>query len=227
MKVILVLMCFLLAGSGFIHSEHNRRGSKGQSLGMAMSGDIANGLEYKVVVDYIAAKDVFWCQSHAVVPFTYTHASRKTFEYYPTIANNRHSIDLSLNELSWDKGCRYRPVRVSLLFLNQDMVSRHRNTLLIDPGYNQVNLSHMQNADAPGSINRELSATCFDPVHAQADDPDMDWYCRSGPKVNLAQGYDFNSREQLVLQLDLHRISHAEYRSSCFFWGMRNAEKCQ
>ena len=227
MKKWFVLMCILSAVTGFIYLEHNRQGSEDRSHSLTMSGDIANGLEYTVVVDYIATKDVFWCQSHAVVPFAYTHTSRKAFEYYPAIANNRHAIDLSLNELSWDKGCEYRPVRVSLLFLNQDRVSRHRNTLLIDPGYNQVNLSRIDNADAPRSINKDLSATCFDPIHAQADDPDMDWWCSPGPELNLAQVYDFNSRETLVLKLDLHRMSHAEYRTSCFFWGMRNAEKCQ
>ena len=151
-------------------------------------------------------------------------ASSRTFEYFPVIKNNKHSIKLSLSEFSPNKGCMYRPIRVNFLLAPQPYEPLYKNLLLIDP---HINKKITNTRNEPRFTSIVLSPTCF-PVDQSArlvDDPNKYWICSQSPKKELA--YDFDLSKNLRLTLNIKTISKEKYRSSCFHWAAHHREECQ
>jgi hypothetical protein len=183
-----------------------------------------------VSVEYVATKDSFWCKHHATAPYTYTRASRRTFEYYPSIKSNKHSINLSLSELSPNKGCQYRPIWVSLLLAPQPYEPLRKNVLLLAPQYFSNGYKRRDGfLKVHRFTSKVLNATCFPIAQSAllADDPNKHWICYQSPQKHLMYVYDFDPNKNLELTLNIRAISKEKYESSCFHWSAHHKEKCQ
>lgn len=182
-----------------------------------------------MIVEYVAAKDSFWCKSYAVAPFTVTRPSRKTIEYHPVVSSGRHRIELPLSEFSLNKGCQYRALEVSLLFAPLSYEPLRKNVLLMDTQSPSFSNNFLKTLKPTQLMPKELNAACF-PVNQSAhlaDDPNKHWVCYQDQKERAKLIFDLNSNKNSALVLNIRTLSHEEYSSSCFHWAAHHKKECQ
>jgi hypothetical protein len=233
MKIIIIVLGVLLATFGFIYSEHTRSASADQASTLTLSGSIEQGFRYKVIVEYVATKDSFWCKYYPMSPFTYTRASSRRFEYYPVIENGQHRITLPLSEYSPDKGCRYRPFKVNYSLAPDSQTLLNKNGLFSDPQYLpgwSEEVSTFDNLDDYAAPQpKVLNRSCYPFMQSARlkDDPNKHWNCYpADAKERITLTSDFPLGKGLELILNMRAVSEKEYRQSCYYLSLRD-KKCQ
>jgi hypothetical protein len=78
-----------------------------------ISGDIADALNFKIKVEYVALSESKECKDYNFLAGLYVSKSQG-YDYYPNVKSNKHNLHIPLKELSSDTRCNWKPKTVFL-----------------------------------------------------------------------------------------------------------------